>query len=115
MHERLETGIRHFNGQEYFEAHEAFEDLWRAASGDLRLLYQGVVQACAGLVKHQRGQDASARTLLQKGLAKLEAAPSPPGSGLDVDRLVIELRRILDALKADRPFDPPAMRPMDDL
>ena len=75
----LRRGIEHFNAARYFEAHEAFEDLWRAESGDLRLIYQGLTQACAGLVKHQRGQPGPAATLIRRGLDKLEAAH--PSSG----------------------------------
>lgn len=115
MLDPLEAGISHFNRREYFEAHEAFEDLWRASSGDLRLLYQGVVQACAGLVKHQRGQDSSAITLLRRGLAKLEAAPASCRTGIDMERLARDLRGVLDDLFQGRPFRPPAMRRSGDI
>jgi uncharacterized protein len=106
----LDEGISSFNARKYFEAHEAFEDLWRPATGDLRLVYQGIVQACAGLVKHQRGQPVSAITLLRKGLIKLESDVSSCRSGVDVEALARELRCVLDALGEQREFPPPAMK-----
>jgi hypothetical protein len=111
----LDEGIILFNESRYFEAHEEFEDLWRVSTGDLRLIYQGAVQACAGLVKHQRGQNPSALTLIRKGLAKLEAAPHSTPCGFDIEAFVGGLRRALDALEAGRPFEPPAMRRCGDL
>lgn len=107
----LRRGIAHFNAERYFEAHEAFEDLWRAESGARRPLYQGLTQACAGLVKHQRGQPGPAATLLRRGLDKLEAAPPACRTGIDLPSLIRSLRDILDALAAGRPFEAPVMIP----
>jgi hypothetical protein len=111
----LDEGILLFNESRYFEAHEAFEDLWRVSTGDLRLVYQGVVQACAGLVKHQRGQNEPALTLLRKGLAKLQAGPVSGSCGFDVASLIEALRGVIDALQARLPFAPPAMHRSHDL
>jgi len=103
-------GIALFNAQRYFEAHEAFEDLWRAAPETERPALQGLVQVCAGLTKHQRGQPASTRTLLLKGLAKLETAP--PGCPKDIDKehVVAQVRDFLSALEAGRPLPVPSLR-----
>ncbi|HEY3175239.1 MAG TPA: DUF309 domain-containing protein [Candidatus Polarisedimenticolia bacterium] len=109
MSDSLERGIALFNTGLYFEAHEVFEDLWRASAGDRRLVYQGIVQACAGLVKHQRCEPASARTLLGKGLAKLEAASPSCRPGVDIAGLAEALRRVLRAIEAGVSFPPPVM------
>src|SRR5262245_20545081 len=110
MRDVLEDGIHLFNDERYFEAHEAFEDLWRVATGDLKLFYQGVVQACAGLVKHQRGEDGPAVTLLHKGLAKIESAGPSCRSGIDTAALAADLRRTLHDLEHGYPPGPPAIR-----
>ena len=98
-----------FNAARYFEAHELFEDLWRASTGERRLAYQGLVQVCAGLVKHQRGQPGPAVTLLARGLAKVSSSSSGCQTGLDLDRLAAGVRCAIDALQAGLPFDPPVM------
>ena len=115
MQDPLARGITLFNSGCYFEAHEAFEDLWRASEGELRVVYQGVVQACAGLVKHQRGEPASALTLLGKGLGKLEAAPASCRPGIDVAGLARALNEVVRAIDARVSFAPPVMEPRADL
>jgi hypothetical protein len=46
------------------------------AEGDLKTALQGLVQICAGLHKHARGEESGARYLLGRGLAKLEKTRS---------------------------------------
>jgi len=96
--ECLELGISLFNSGRYFEAHEAFEQIWLIAEADLRVLFQGLVQACAGLLKHERKESAPAITLLAKALAKLDVVPRACWSGMDVGLLADDLRRVLAAL-----------------
>jgi len=110
MDGRLAAGIAHFNSAAYFEAHEAFEDLWRTAQGDRRLLLQGLTQICAGLVKHQRGQSAPARTLVARGLQKLETKDASTLSELQISSFVEQVRAILEALGAGTAFPPPEIR-----
>ena len=40
----LIEGIAQFNRGEFFEQHETLEQLWRAERGDVRYLYQGILQ-----------------------------------------------------------------------
>ena len=40
----LLEGIAQFNRGEFFEQHETLELLWRAERGDIRYLYQGILQ-----------------------------------------------------------------------
>ncbi len=110
MDGRLADGIAHFNSSAFFEAHEAFEDLWRTAEGDRRLLLQGLTQVCAGLVKHQRGQPASARTLMARGLRKLQTQDTSSLPELLIPSLVQQVRVILEALDSGAGFTPPEIR-----
>lgn len=115
MRDPLAEGIALFNTGRYFEAHEAFEELWRVSAGDLRMVYQGVVQACAGLVKHQRGEPASARTLIQKGLGRLHAAPAGCRPGFDLTEMIRDFEDILRSLEAQVSFPAPHLRAEGDL
>src|SRR5262249_4539411 len=80
----LEPAIRsHLRGEgarllaegESSRAPEACEDLWKAAPAQReRDLWQGLSQLAAALVKYERGEPATAITLLAKSRSKLEAA-----------------------------------------
>jgi len=40
-----------FEKKQFWEAHEALEDIWRESSGDQRLFYQAWIQICAAFLK----------------------------------------------------------------
>ena len=58
----------------YFEAHEELEAGWREATGDSRILLQGVIQIAAGLHRLRASPEKpeGGRYLLERGLRKLE-------------------------------------------
>ncbi len=95
----LIQGIAQFNRQEYFEAHETLEAIWRRESGPVRLLYQGVIQVAVGLLHAHRGNHRGAVQLLDRGIAKLDGFPSPC-LGIDVASLRDQARRYRDAILA---------------
>jgi len=100
-------GVCLFNEARYFESHEAFEDAWRLSTGADRALYQGLVQACAGLLKHQQGRRAGARTLLAKSLANLARAGGHGWPELDLAGLVAQLTTTAQSLDQDTPCSSP--------
>jgi predicted metal-dependent hydrolase len=93
--ELLQAGINFFNGGRYFEAHEAWEDLWRPTRGPLRLFYQGLVQAAVGMHHFSRGNMNGARAQLGKSLSKLEQYPAR-FCGIDNAKLIMDLHRVLE-------------------
>jgi len=98
MADLLTDGIFFFNAGRYFEAHEAWEDLWRPARGALRLYYQGLVQAAVGLHHLSHGNLNGARSQLMKSIAKLEQYPER-FCQIDNRKLTEELRDILNNLE----------------
>jgi predicted metal-dependent hydrolase len=71
-------GARLFDGGEFFEAHEVWEERWKVATDATeRTLLQGLIQVAAAFHKLvvMKSEDAAAR-LLAKGLAKLDACPA---------------------------------------
>jgi uncharacterized protein len=92
----LRAGIFFFNAGRYFEAHEAWEDLWRLAGGPLRLYYQGLVQAAVGMHHFSRGNRNGGRSQITKSLTKLEQYPAV-FCQIDNARLIGDLRRTLEA------------------
>jgi hypothetical protein len=99
----LDAAVALFNAQRWFEAHEAFEDLWRAAAGPRGELWKGLAQICAGFVKHERGQPASAATLLERGLGRVSAVAGDAGVALDLAPLVAALRAAAGSLRSGEP------------
>jgi len=95
MEHLLQDGIFFFNQARYFEAHEAWEDLWRPTRGPLRLFYQGLIQAAVGMHHLSRGNLNGARAQLGKSIAKLEQYPSQ-FCRIDNAKLVGDLRAVLE-------------------
>ena len=95
MPDLLRSGIVFFNDGRYFEAHEAWEDMWRPAQGPLRLYFQGLVQAAVGLHHLQKGNLRGATAQLKKSLSKLEQYPAR-FCGIDNAALVADLRDVLE-------------------
>src|SRR5438874_9694185 len=84
-------GIELFNAGQYYEAHEAWEDIWRETAGEERLFYQGLIQAAAALLHHGRNNERGVKICIGKSLAKLESLP-PTFMSLDLRKLTTELR-----------------------
>ena len=99
MNSLVEAGINFFNSGHYFEAHEAWEDLWRGTSGPLRLFYQGLVQSAVALHHLNHGNINGARGQLSKSLDKLSQYPSH-FCGIDNGQLIQALRGLLEETMA---------------
>lgn len=79
------AGVDHYVARRYWEAHEAWEPLWRNADApDVRRLMQGLIQVAAGMHKaHTQGDPAAAARILTRALGKLDPLPSAL-HGIDV-------------------------------
>lgn len=90
-----------FDEGEFFEAHEAWEERWRAATDpEERRVLQGLVQVAAACHKLVDARDAeAARRILGRALEKLENLEAG-GAGEALGRFVARARR-LDAALAD--------------
>ncbi|MGA3294091.1 MAG: DUF309 domain-containing protein [Candidatus Acidiferrales bacterium] len=82
----FQRGIAHFNAGEFFEAHEAWEELWLAVPGPEKAFLQGLIQLAAAFHHHGRGNPRGAKSLLVAGLAKLAGFPDNHG-GLELAKL----------------------------
>jgi predicted metal-dependent hydrolase len=96
-----EAGIDLFNEGRFFECHEAWEEIWKRSDGDVKLFYQGLIQAAVAILHAQRGNLEGARSLYEKASVKLDSIPHEH-MGLAVGDLRIELRRFIEvATRAD--------------
>jgi uncharacterized protein len=83
----LITGIALFNAGEFYECHEVLEDIWLAEPGNIRTLYQGILQVGVAFYHLSRGNFRGATSLLETGITYLRAF-TPTCMGVEVQRLV---------------------------
>lgn len=70
-------GIGLFNDGQYWHAHEAWEDAWKATDDpQTRLYYKGIIQTAAALVHWQRGNPRGLHLNWHKARPKLIALPA---------------------------------------
>jgi uncharacterized protein len=92
VEEALALGVRLWNQQRLFEAHECLEDVWHAAPDEDRDFWQGVIQVAVAGVHHQRGNPTGAAALLDRARERLEAYPDRH-RGVETAALVEHARR----------------------
>lgn len=93
----------------FFEAHEAWEIPWRAATGRDRCLLQGLIQVAAACIHARAGRPAPARRLFGRALARLrDAGPSVDSGGPFGVPLAELLEKVASAPEAflDSPLPP---------
>src|SRR4051812_50031275 len=73
--EKLTEGVDLFNRQEFWHAHESWEELWLEAGTDLHQYLQGLIQLAAAYHHVKRGTTRGAVRLFDAALKRLEAFP----------------------------------------
>lgn len=91
-------GIRLFNEGLYYECHEEIEHEWHAETGEMRDLYQGILQIGVGFHHASNGNLRGARLLLTDGLDKLGRF-LPTCLGIDTQRLWNESAAVLNDIE----------------
>ncbi len=81
---RYLAGIVLFNRQDFFEAHEVWEDLWQECCGPERRFYQALIQAAVALLHFGNGNVRGAAKLYRSSRDYM-ARYAPRYLGLDVD------------------------------
>jgi len=94
----FERGIEEFNRQEFFEAHDTWEELWMETRGSQRLFYQGLIQMAVGFYHLGNGNYNGASSQMSKAVAKLEGF-LPVFDGVRTLELVDRLRECLKAVE----------------
>jgi predicted metal-dependent hydrolase len=91
---RYLDGIRLFNEGHFFEAHEAWEDVWRETTGPARAFYQGLIQCAVAMEHLRRSNPRGAMKLFKNYPGKFEGLPRP-FMGIDIDALLRDMQRAL--------------------
>jgi predicted metal-dependent hydrolase len=86
LHPAALEGIRLFNAGEFFEAHEELETAWRAETGSIRSLYQGILQVAVSYLHITRDNYDGAIKVYGRAVKWLRAYPDSC-RGVDVAQL----------------------------
>ncbi len=89
----FEKGIKLFNNQEWYEAHDVFEDIWHNINGAERITVQAILQIAVAQVHLSNDNKVGATILYGEGLGRLKQN-NLPSLGLDLDALrkIVEKR-----------------------
>jgi predicted metal-dependent hydrolase len=88
----LARGVELFNAGRFWEAHEAWEELWLKESGDEKQFLQGLIQLAAAYHHVQRGTFPGAVRLFEAALRRL-APFAPDHDGVDRENAVRSAER----------------------
>ena len=82
-------GLRLFNEEEFFEAHDVWEELWSESLGDEKRFLQGLIQASVSLFHFGNDNFGGARKLYDSCRAKLDPY-RPSFMGLDLAQFLTD-------------------------
>jgi hypothetical protein len=97
----FQHGVTLFNHRKFFEAHEAWEEIWLHAKVPEKTFLQGLIQVTAAFHHHSRGNLHGMESLLRRGLAKLDEFPASH-RGLRIGALRASARAWLAAIDENK-------------
>ena len=106
----LVIALNLFNNHKWYEAHDAFEEIWNSLDGDERQVIQGILQVSVSQFHLSKGNLNGATILLGEGLGRIKTR-TKINLGIDLDsfcRCLEDLLRKLQYKEAldesDKPF-----------
>ena len=102
--ESLKEAIDLFNNQQWYEAHDAFEDIWNDLVGDERQIVQGILQVSVSQFHLNKGNLNGAMILLGEGLGRIRNRVS---EDLEIDLVLLcsSLESLLNKLHLKIPLN----------
>jgi predicted metal-dependent hydrolase len=94
-------GIELFNTRRFFDAHEAWEEIWLPSPEPQKTFLQGIIQIAAAYHHYLRGNRAGACSLLNAGLRRLGPFPGEY-HGIEIESLRLAAREWCDQLGEGR-------------
>ena len=99
-----------FNNHEWYEAHDAFEEIWNYVDGDERQVIQGILQVSVSQFHLSKGNFNGATILLGEGLGRIKTR-TKINIGIDLEAFCLCLEDLLRKLQCkenlnenDKPF-----------
>ena len=100
-HGQFARGLALFNDGKFFEAHEAWEEIWLIESEPEKTFLQGLIQVAAAFHHAQRGNAPGMTSLLKAGLEKLSRF-AVDHRGIAVRKLCEDSRRCAELVVSDK-------------
>jgi len=103
-----------FNKHEWYEAHDAFEDIWHSVDGDERQVIQGILQVSVSQFHLSRGNLNGATILLGEGLGRIKTR-TKLDLGIDLESFCRCLEGLLKKLQSKETLndtDKPFLKPL---
>ena len=110
----LLTAVNLFNNHEWYEAHDAFEEIWYSVDGDERQVIQGILQVSVSQFHLSKGNLKGATILLGEGLGRIKSR-TKINLGIDLEsfcRCLETLLRKLQYKEILNESDKPYLRPL---
>ena len=108
--ESLYFALNLFNKEKWYEAHDAFEDIWNNVDGDERQVIQGILQVSVSQFHLKKGNLNGATILLGEGLGRIKTRTNI-NLGIDLESFCECLENLLRKLQYkemlnenDKPF-----------
>ena len=108
--EAFNNAIDLFNKRKWYEAHDAFEDIWNNLDGDERQIIQGIIQVSVSQFHLTKGNFNGATILLGEGLGRIKNRTNN-NLGIDLESFCKSLEDLLIKLQYkkmlnenDKPF-----------
>ena len=99
-----------FNNHKWYEAHDAFEEIWNSVDGDERQVIQGILQVSVSQFHLSKGNLNGATILLGEGLGRIKTR-TKINLGFDLDSFCLCLEDLLSKMQYkdtlnenDKPF-----------
>ncbi|MBO6970549.1 MAG: DUF309 domain-containing protein [Prochlorococcus marinus CUG1431] len=106
----LFTALDLFNNQKWYEAHDAFEEIWNSLDGEERQVIQGILQVSVSQFHLSKGNLNGATILLGEGLGRIKTR-TKINLGIDLESFSLSLENLLRKLQYkelldenDKPF-----------
>ena len=106
----LTIALNLFNNHEWYDAHDAFEEIWNTLDGDERQVIQGILQVSVSQFHLSKGNLNGATILLGEGLGRIKTR-TKINIGIDLESFCRCLEDLLIKLQCkeylnedDKPF-----------
>ena len=110
----LLTALNLFNNHQWYEAHDAFEEIWNTVDGDERQVIQGILQVSVSQFHLSKGNLNGATILLGEGLGRIKTR-TKINLGIDLESFCRCLEVLLRKLQYKEPLnenDKPFLKPL---
>ncbi len=104
------VAVNLFNNNKWYEAHDAFEEIWNSVEGDERQVIQGILQVSVSQFHLSKGNLNGATILLGEGLGRIKTRRNI-NLGIDLESFCQNLENLLWKLQYkeilnenDKPF-----------